>query len=254
MVPTSCPPPPSRSWSAGSAYFSRVGFKNPRPWFRGIRTPTGFINLVTRLRTGHVWNGEHFARMGWDLDADCGCGAESRSLKHLFLNCPFLSEGRPRFFGFFACRFPGLPPDQFDYRELVFDPDSSVVSELGRFFKHGNFIIWFFRDFGCWGLPLVLGSLLSPVPMRRDRAGLTTWDTSCFAGAEYGFLLPASICWFLLAAYHLALLLILHWSHYRHDIIYQTNQRRRRQRLWNRLARWWEQFLGMRTESSPLIT
>ena len=81
-------------------------------------------------------------RMGWNLDADCGCGEEMRSLQHLSLNCPLLSEGRPRLFGYLACWFPGLPPDKFDYRELVFDPDSSVVSELGRFFKHGNFIIW----------------------------------------------------------------------------------------------------------------
>ena len=79
--------------------------------------------------------------MGWDLDAGCGCGKEMRSLQHLFMNCPLLSEGRPRFFGFLARRFPGLSPDNFDYRELVFDPDASVVSELGRFFKHGSIII-----------------------------------------------------------------------------------------------------------------
>ena len=74
---------------AGSAYFARVGFKKPRPWFRGFRAPRGYINLVTRLRTGHICTGEHFARMGWNLDADCGCGAELRSLQHLFLNCAF---------------------------------------------------------------------------------------------------------------------------------------------------------------------
>ena len=28
-------------------HFSRVTFKDPRPWFRGIRAPIGFINLVT---------------------------------------------------------------------------------------------------------------------------------------------------------------------------------------------------------------
>ena len=58
-----------------------------------------------------------------------------------FLNCPLLSEGRPGFFGVLACRLPGLSPDQFDYKELVFDSDPSVVSELGSFFKHGNLII-----------------------------------------------------------------------------------------------------------------
>ena len=133
--------PPLGHGGAGSAYFARVGFKSRRPWFRGIRYPRGFINLVTRLRTGHVCTGDHFARMGWNLDADCSCGEEMRSLDHLFLSCPLLSEGRPRLFGYLASRFPGRPPDKFDYRELVFNPDSSVVSELGRFFKLGNIIV-----------------------------------------------------------------------------------------------------------------
>ena len=116
--------PPPRHGGAGSSYFARMGFKGPRPWFRGIGAPRGFINLVSRLRTGHVCTGDHFVRMGLNLDSDCGCGEEMRSLQHLFLNCPLLSEGRPRLFGYLACRFPGLPPDEFDYRELVFDPDS----------------------------------------------------------------------------------------------------------------------------------
>ena len=133
-------PPPGHG-NVGASYFSKVSFKDPRPWFRGIRAPRGFINHVTRLRTGHVCTGEHFACIGWDLDAGCGCGEEMRSLQHLFTNCPLLSEGRPRLFGFLACRFPGLSPDNFDYRELVFDPDASEVSELGRFFKHGSIII-----------------------------------------------------------------------------------------------------------------
>ena len=94
--------PPLGHGGAGSAYFARVGFKSRRPWFRGIRAPRGFINLVTRLRMGHVCTGDHFARMGWNLDADCSCGEEMRSLDHLFLSCPLLSEGRPRFFGYLA--------------------------------------------------------------------------------------------------------------------------------------------------------
>ena len=70
--------------------------------------------------------------------------AEAQSRKnneHLFLNCPLLSQGRPGFFGFIACRFDVLSSDQLDYRELMFDPDSSVVSELGRFFKRENLVI-----------------------------------------------------------------------------------------------------------------
>ena len=49
-------PPPGHG-NAGASYFSKVSFKDPRPWFRGIRAPRGFINLVTRLRTGHVCTG-----------------------------------------------------------------------------------------------------------------------------------------------------------------------------------------------------
>ena len=60
----------------GSAYFAGRDYKSPRPWFRGVRAPRGYINLVTRLRTGHVCTGEHFACMGWDLETGCGCGAE----------------------------------------------------------------------------------------------------------------------------------------------------------------------------------
>ena len=72
-------PPPGHG-GAGSSYFARMGFNSPRPWFRGIEAPRGFINLVTRLRTGHVCTGDHFVRMGWNLDPDCGCVEEMRSL------------------------------------------------------------------------------------------------------------------------------------------------------------------------------
>ena len=125
---------------AGSACFARVSFKNFRPWFRGFRVPRSH---ATRLRKEHICTGEHFARMHWHLEADCGCSAELRSLQHIFLISPLLSEGRSKFFGFLARRFPGLPPDQFDYRELVLDPDPSVVSELGRFYRLGYLIRFF---------------------------------------------------------------------------------------------------------------
>ena len=88
------------SSTTGSAYFARLDFKSPRLWFRGYRAPRGYINLVTGLRTGHVCTGEHFARMGWDLEAGCSCGEELKNVEHLFLNCPLLLAGRPGFFGF----------------------------------------------------------------------------------------------------------------------------------------------------------
>ena len=188
---------------------SKVSFQDPRPWCRGIRAPRRFISLVTRLRTGHVCTGEHFARMGWDLDAGCGCGEAMRSLKHLFTNCPLLSEGRPRFSDFLACRFPGLSPDNFDYRELVFHPDASEVSELGRFFKHGSIINWlsllFLDDPGWWGLPSVLGSPPSPFPMRQDWVVLITWDP-LFAWADFGFSGLRACLWSVFAAFRSVLL------------------------------------------------
>ena len=44
----------------------------------------------------------------------------------------------------------------------------------------------------------MLGSLLSPAPMRRDRAGLTTWDISCPAKVDYDLLQP--LCAYLLTS------------------------------------------------------
>ena len=43
--------PLHRPGLAGSAYFARVSFNNPRPWFRGFRAPRGYINLVTWMLT-----------------------------------------------------------------------------------------------------------------------------------------------------------------------------------------------------------
>ena len=150
---------------------------------------SNFLNIIGKSRLFQVFRNERVlfisSRQGFPP-------------LHLFLNCSLLSEGRPWFFGFLAHHYPGLPPDQFDYRELVFDPDPSIVSELGRFFRHGNLIIWFFRDVSKWGLLRVLGSLLSPDPMQRDRAGLTTWDISCPAKVYYDLLQP--LCAYLLTS------------------------------------------------------
>ena len=158
--------------------------------------------------------------MGRDLETGCGCGAELRSLEHLFLNCPLLLEGRPGFFGFLACRFPGLPPDQFDYRELLFDPDPCVVSELWGFFKHGNLIIWVLGTSACEGcrgclasrfLLLLCGefgldwSFGTPLVLPE----LTT--DSCY-------LLPTY--WFLGCCLPLAVLLTLRWPHFRMILLY----------------------------------
>ena len=69
-----------RSSSGRSEYFNRITFNNPRPWFTGSRIARGYVSLVTRLRSSHICTGSHFIRMGWDLDAGCGCVAELKSL------------------------------------------------------------------------------------------------------------------------------------------------------------------------------
>ena len=130
-----------RSSSGRSEYFNRVNFKTPRPWFMVFRFPRGYVSLVTRFRSSHIFTGSHFIRMGWDLDPRCDCGAELKSLAHLINECPILSEGRPGFFHFLAERFPGRPPEQTDLGDLIFDPDPVAVRELGRFVRSGDLVI-----------------------------------------------------------------------------------------------------------------
>ena len=76
-------------------YFSRVTYKSDRPWFSRLSLPRRSICLVTRLRTGHVCTGDHFLRMGWDLEVGCSCGAPLRDLSHVLHDCPQLEEFRP---------------------------------------------------------------------------------------------------------------------------------------------------------------
>lgn len=44
-------------------YFEYINEKTERPWFRGYDLPRSTVNLITRMRTGHVCTGEHFLRM-----------------------------------------------------------------------------------------------------------------------------------------------------------------------------------------------
>ena len=71
-----------------------------------------------------------------------------------------------------------------------------MVSELGRFFKHGSIIIGllflFLYDPGLWGLPIVPSFPFSPVFMRQDWVGLIRWGP-LFAGADFGFFWPACL-------------------------------------------------------------
>ena len=110
-----------------NGYFDRVSFKSRRHWSVDIRTSWYSINLVTRWRSSHVCSEDHFASMGWYLDPGCGCGAETKTLLHLFNECSLLSEGRPGIFSFSAARFPSISAGQVDYRDLIFNPDNKVL-------------------------------------------------------------------------------------------------------------------------------
>lgn len=79
--------------------------KTGKPWFSGYDLPRRAINLLTRLRTGHICVGEYFRWMRWNIDLECPCGAEMSSLWHLIYDCPQLSEGRDDLLGLFVEKF-----------------------------------------------------------------------------------------------------------------------------------------------------
>ena len=75
-------------------------YKSDRPCFSRLSLPRRAIYLVTKLRTGHVCTGDHFQRMGWDLEVGCSCGAPLRDLSHVLHDCPQLDEIRPGYYAF----------------------------------------------------------------------------------------------------------------------------------------------------------
>ena len=96
-----------------NGYFDHVSFKARRPWFGDLRASWYSISLVTCLKSSHICYVDHFARMRWDLDP--GCGAETKTLLHLFNERPLLSEAKPGFFSFIAAWFSFFFPEQVDY-------------------------------------------------------------------------------------------------------------------------------------------
>ena len=113
-----------------SRYFNRVSYKSERPWFSRVGASRRSICLITRLRTGHICTGDHFRRMGWDLETGCPCGAPLRDLPHVMHACPLLAESRPGFSAFLSERFPDCRPEEIPIEDLVFDPGPGVVGAL----------------------------------------------------------------------------------------------------------------------------
>ena len=94
-----------------SRYFDQAAYKSARPWFSHM----------------HICTGDHFQRMGWDLEAGCSCGAPLRDLVHILHVCPLLAESRPGFYAFLSTRFPDRKPEEIPIEDLVFDPVPGVV-------------------------------------------------------------------------------------------------------------------------------
>ena len=111
-------------------YFNRVAYKSVRPWFSRVSAPRRSICLISRLHTGHLCTGDHFQRMGWDLEAGCSCGAPLRALAHVLHACPLLAKSRPGYYTFLSERFPDRRPEEIPIEDLVFDPGPAVVGAL----------------------------------------------------------------------------------------------------------------------------
>lgn len=122
-----------RRHGGGNRYVHRVSFDDARPWFREMDLPRRSINLATRLRSDHVCTPDHFARMGWNIPLECSCREGKRFMIHLLNECPLLSPGRPRFFGFLNSRL-GFSVRLTDLDEFIFEPDRNLVEELILFF------------------------------------------------------------------------------------------------------------------------
>lgn len=122
----------------GLRYFNNMSYDTERPWFVGLNVSRFVINFITRLRTGHIVCSDHFERLGWRVELDCPCGAENRSLRHLFNECPILSPGRPEFFGFLHHRLGIDVPERFSPFDVVMSPTRELVDAFGRFVGCGT--------------------------------------------------------------------------------------------------------------------
>ncbi|XP_051156203.1 uncharacterized protein LOC127278511 [Leptopilina boulardi] len=116
-------------------YFEYVNHKVDRPWFRSFDLPRNYINLVSRLRSGHICVGAHFLRMNWNIPPPhCSCGEGIGSIPHLLNHCILLNPGRPNFINFVRKKFNDISNLEAKLTALIFHPDLESVSELGDFF------------------------------------------------------------------------------------------------------------------------
>lgn len=65
--------------------------------------------------------------------AGCGCGAERRTLPHILHDCPRLASYRPKFYNYLNRKFPDINPREVSIVDLIFNPNSELVRELGGF-------------------------------------------------------------------------------------------------------------------------
>ncbi|XP_051155209.1 uncharacterized protein LOC127277858 [Leptopilina boulardi] len=122
-------------------YFEYINEKTERPWFRGYDLPRSTVNLITRMRTGHVCTGEQFLRMNWNISPECKCGAEISSLRHYVFECDLFEEGRDAFRNFVSRKFKSTPMTDTQWDSLIYNPNMQVVTEIGRFLRVEGIII-----------------------------------------------------------------------------------------------------------------
>lgn len=121
--------------------FEYIDMNTERPWFSGYDAARNHINLITRLRTGHICTGTHFAKMGWNISPLCRCRQEISSLKHYLHDCEIFSEGRNQFYSFLSRKLGrtfGLL-ENLDF--LIFYPNLEIITELDNFFTGKGVII-----------------------------------------------------------------------------------------------------------------
>lgn len=102
-----------------------------------FRYPRRCINLITRLRPTRVCTGTHFIRMRWTLPTVQGWRIFFISFWYVL----FYRNVVSLYFGILSRWFPGVSPKGLDLRQLLFDPDENLVSEIGMFFSSENIIL-----------------------------------------------------------------------------------------------------------------
>lgn len=119
---------------AKQKYFEFVDRKTERPWFSGYDAPRSYINLIARLRTGHICTGVHFNRMGWNISPICKCGKEISSIKHYLHNCEIFTQDRGNFYDFLERKLGGSLHFLENLDFLVFFPNLEIIMEICNFF------------------------------------------------------------------------------------------------------------------------